>query len=357
MTTENKDQRLSISFKHGENVHEQHKSSACAQRSTILILNDDCLLAVLSHLSSTDLCAIADSCCRLGNIADDVMEKRFKKKQLEYWQPCSNSWPDQADFVRKILRKSIKFSPILKHFGQFIHGLNITSDVLREDFWQQLGNCIELKTLTLKRAPLYLFPVSAMGKMFEQLETLRLFHCFSLNWGYEKLLVSCKSLKALVIFVKREGTSVSASEDPTDDLLQTVAQHSTNVESIEFSTITCSDRFIDNVFGLKTLKKLKRLILNCHNQSIGSAIEALAANDALEELTLYGAALDGDANDELVSALEKFRKLKKCHISFHVCGALLPGAAIFTMENFDVIEYIVDARMVVVFLKRKKSSQ
>lgn len=360
MTLENKDLRLSIyvaskaNDEHGK-YGEQQDLSPGVQRSTILILNDDCLLAVLSHLSSKDLCAIADCCCRLSNIADDIMEKRMKNKQLEHWHPCSNSWPDQSDVVRKILRRSIEFTSILEHFGRFIHHLNITSDLLREDFWQLLGNCTELKTLTLKRASLHLIPVSDMGVMFEQLKELRLFRCFSLNWGYEKLLDSCKSLKKLVIFVKREGMSKSASEDPTDDLLQIIAQHKMDIESIEFSTRKCSDRFIDNVSQLKTLKKLKRLVLECYNQPIGPAIEALASNDSLQDMTLYGA--HEDENGELMSALDKFRTLKKCHITFHVWGASLPGTAMYAMKNFDVAEYTSDTSTVSIFLKRKKSSQ
>lgn len=325
-------ERKAKRFKFDENVQKQQESLSKDQCASILVLNDDCLMEVFSHLPTIDLCAVAECCCRFGNLADEIMKERFKKKTIRFYRTQSDS--RQANYLPSrtvTMHQSKETESVLKHFGKFISHMWIASESLSKEFWGLLDYCSELKYLNLYCAPLYLSPVADMSDMFECLNKLDLWNCFSLNWGYEKVLRSCKSLKSLSILTVDESVNGPVMADPTDDLLPFIAQHLVGVERLRLWTVNCSDRLIENVTQLKTLKHLKFLSLNCHNQSITPAIEALSAMDSLHSLSLRQ--FRAVPNDRLAAALDKFSKLYGCIF----CGnSSVESAALASTKNFNV---------------------
>lgn len=83
--------------------------------TSILILNDDCLIEVFKWLNSLDLCAVADTCGRLRQNAKAAFEYS-KNKNLRLWDDILPG-RDNHDFSSEVL---LKLSKMLRHFGEYI---------------------------------------------------------------------------------------------------------------------------------------------------------------------------------------------------------------------------------------------
>lgn len=108
------------SFEESNGVTVQRRSSFTDSSSsaldedatTILILNDDCLLAVFEHLNVLAMAAVADTCNRFKQLSQACFAYS-KHKDLD----LSRDVKENGDSLNRILLKSSK---VLRNFGQFI---------------------------------------------------------------------------------------------------------------------------------------------------------------------------------------------------------------------------------------------
>lgn len=124
---------------------------------SILILNDDCLLGVFSHLSDFDLCAISDTCRRLSTVATESFRFRYEKRDFDII--IENAVLDPAT------------STILKHFGQLIRSIRIDFYESEESNWQFISkNCSSFTKMSITCKPL-----ENVSEAFKKLMTKNVF--------------------------------------------------------------------------------------------------------------------------------------------------------------------------------------
>lgn len=112
-------------------------SKSKSKRSTILILNDDCLLEIFKYLRPIDLATVADVCARFRqNAQRHYANSKFTKIKLPM-DLCRNDYRSERRLLkdRRIMRK--RTASILRNFGPFITSVNIRRDM-------NLNECIEL---------------------------------------------------------------------------------------------------------------------------------------------------------------------------------------------------------------------
>lgn len=275
---------------------------------SILLLNDDCLLEILTHLKMEDLCQFRECCERFRFLADSVAEKRFRKEKYVRLPKMGPEW-----WYKKNLAKT---ALVLSKFGKFITHLSV-DDSQRFvrlcnrnscDFVTMIRDCIALKELQMKKMDLRVFSVRKMKSSFHTIETLKLNNCQIQPEQIATLLKAAKVLKHFTM--NGNGTALSSY------ICSNIIRYGQNLRSIRFKRKVKYDvtapEFFKFVQGLRQLRKLKTLeICNIRKSSvILAAIHLLAANTSLERLRLSRYVPDGN----FFEALRRIVNLKVCKL-------------------------------------------
>lgn len=303
---------------------------------TVPVLNDDCLLEIISNLSSIDLSAIKRSSRRFSELADIVAQQRFHKESFEYCTStdhgtshngCVAALHDFGAFIHTVF---IEMDCFCRNYDRCVYGSpgfgrhNCSAD----EMLAALKQCINLKRLTLVHVQLYNVSTRRVSKVLQSLEhldTLQLIECSGIESNIARLVKSCKSLKNLTLHA---DLSFAWTEGVTDNILNCISELKT-LECVSFSADDLRASFVENVKKLRHLKSLKRLELECggYTFNMTPAIHALASTDSLENLVLINLVPE----NAIGPALDRFTRLKSC-----VIKSCLPfdDHVLASLENF-----------------------
>lgn len=294
---------------------------------SILLLNDDCLLEILTHLKMEDLCQFRECCERFRYLADSVAEKRFRKEKYVRLPKVGPEW-----WYRKNLAKT---ALVLSKFGKFITHLSVDDAQRfirlcnRDDcnFVSMIRDCTALKSLRLKKVDLWGMSVGKMKSSFNTIETLKLNNCRVPPVYIGTLLKASRMLKHFIM--DGNGTALSAN------ICSDIIRYGQNLRSIRFKRKVKYDvtapEFSGFVQELRQLRKLKTLeICNIRKSSvILETTHILADSTSLERLRLSRYVPDGN----FFEALRRFVNLKVCIL--HTDEDILPELRA-SANDFDI---------------------
>lgn len=274
------------------------------EKSSILVLNDDCLLEILSYLELKDLVAIKDCCSRFRYLADSMAGKKFPKDEYVYVPFIWSGWKVKTTEAAAL---KMKFPQAITHLHFRQNYLNSDSNcTVKLGTLSMITNCTSLKCLKLEMN-LYQLPVQKLESILQDIETLVLTYCFGEN-NIRKTLAILATTRKLKHFTLRGEKNAKVPSA----LFDAIIKYGTNCESIRLLGYTLlsmkNDQFFAFLNQLKQLKKLRCLELrSSHRQSITKLeINLLATLDSLEELILDGCT----PTDELFQSFNLNKTLK-----------------------------------------------
>lgn len=268
--------------------------------TTILSLNDDCLMEIFSYVGVTDLVFnISASCRRLRTLADDAIREKCRKECFYYFLQ------DRKDGV------------IIRRFGAYMREIYANGSNYRSDqhslAW--LTGCSSLESLKLVNMTLKYEWTWECMKILNGLEHLVLERCSSdsIMNASEAIIQSCKKLKSISIMNLLEHTPIES--------LAHISK--LNLKDIERITIKVwgshsMNRIYTADYGKKLarLTKLKYLHIYLRNMDCERFLRSLSRSKTLEELSLDTNYL----NNGLMQTLDTFESLKSCRIHYSYCS-------------------------------------
>lgn len=288
----------------------------------ILALPNKCLLRIMSYLSMYDLFVVS-KCSRILREPCNVAAKECGQNRFII------SLPDEAE------------EEIMKRFGRFLHDIDASDMVPRDEFdmaptltW--LRPCTALKYLTLRK-----FELNCnweCGRVLGKLEHLTLDHCnlqSSIAFKHGAILQACKKLKSIAI------VNETSDECVCGEILSYITAL-VNIESITFRICCQCPQSIftgKNAKKLLRMKKLRYLNIDFGElQSYPAFIDMLSESESLEELVFGVYFLDAD----VAFALDQFPTLRSCKI-YHLQSnnnnvENNHGFDVDRLEKFKVVE-------------------
>lgn len=338
----------------------------------LLDMNDECVLEILSVkcLSVVDLCAIAETCRRLKEIASLVFRRKHRTCDL--------------DSLRGVNAKTAK--RILMNFGSVIRHLNISG--FKEQEWQRkvMDSVMEYcSNATLKSLSLgyFKFPENTpakLGTLFRKLRILNIHFC-TFEGTSRKLFADCASLAKLCIKQSAYGSEPAFIFENTfpklkkfncyyeadSDSLRTFISRHKNLLSLRILNDVESSilQVIANCKRLETLKcridpnatldlsnlgHLRKLEIDAKRRNVTKAAQGLNNLQFLEHLIL----LDAEIDSEFIGTLAQLKRLQKFYVSkcfglqnLNRLGNLnqLTSLDIFSTENVDLDIVILVKRL------------
>lgn len=312
-----------------------------AKQNDILILNDDCLLEVFSHLKISDLFAVVDVCERFRKNAIDLFA--MKHKALDF-VPTHLFTLSKEAYFRKIRHR-------LQRFGSSATSLKIHGEEKSSCDQRILEQILQYCGSNLKELTLFDFEVrnSFLGRLqplFVPLERLHL----NESGAFTKLLNHCGDLKALKLSnmffldfelkfkcpkletLKMDDVYMVSNTDLKnlfklnpqlrklsfdsghyfdDAVVPIIAKYLPLIEDLSLN-IRMTSKFEQNIRHLRQMTALKKLTFRSSNgyryNNFYSAIKEIAtAKIPLEELDLWSV----DSVDErLATAVSTIRTIK-----------------------------------------------
>lgn len=283
------------------NVASGHHKSSSSKRNTetseILLLNDDCLLAIFSFISLLDLFQLRNSCRRFRALADAEALKQGRREEFHQIYKCK------------------MHEEVVGCYGQFMQNVVFeqNNEVLRllengsdapNAKWKWLKQCTALKCLTLRKIPLEYDRYSA--KIYNSLEEFRIDECTNERYHYEMLVGACKNLKTF---------SVNKLHYPR--LIYCVATLE-NIEKVSIrKCFLYPNHLLKNVAKLWTLKKLKYFELDLRSYPgdllFTSIIIEFSKIDSLEHLILIVDSIPAG----MAEGLDQLKNIKLCKIHYY----------------------------------------
>lgn len=218
-----------------QSTHGLTLENGTPNHSSILRLNDDCLLEVFSHLSIEDLCAVKDCSRRFSDLADSVVRSRWRNKRYD----C-----DLEDFNNNESEVILA----LAKFGRFVSHLCVRSihlsKITVENLGVKLDYCTSLEQLRLQFVDISLL-LSGQCKILQNITNLYLDNCHGNNWQHAKLVKICTELKNLSVLKYGRITKGLAA----------INSHA-NIENIRISGFFLSLNELENMQRLEKLNEL-----------------------------------------------------------------------------------------------------
>lgn len=214
--------------------------------SSLLILNNDCLMKIFEYLDLSDFISLAKTCNRLLFVADTVYVRNFKEIKVK-----GGSNP-----VEGVISSAAEFYDILSVVG--IHLRSIEVHYGNEFVLEAIGdNCNNLETLMLCGGPP---PLQELGKLKE---------------------------------LKLEGVKMSTNQ------LKTFFEKNPNIESIKYNNVDedMNENFVKSLQLLPKLKSLDTNIILYEN-----ILQQLLRLDSLTKLDIY---LSQNCNHALTELAKK----------------------------------------------------
>lgn len=311
-------------------------STVNKHQSSVMQLNDDCLLKIMDNLNALDLCAIKDTCRRFKNLST-----------YNFQLSCKDSFSFGKNIcLGEDTMSECEATTILLHFGQYITKLIVRAPDMDEDV--DILHVIS-KYQNIKELELYYLQCihdEDLAKCNEMhLERLSINYCYTKDESTYDLLQKCKTLKHLEIndveeiegsfLAKKFGQLESLSlmdikcvercyinkclqehvnlkkvemikcNFTNDYMFRVISDNLLNIEEISIQLRKFTDSFQTNLSTLLKLKALKRLEFNCGGKPIAEFIRSLA-NNSMEHLSIS----DTELNKDLCDALNKLPNLK-----------------------------------------------
>lgn len=337
-------------------------------QSSIMQLNDDCLLKVMDNLNALDLCAIKDTCRRFKNLSTYHFQLTYKDSFSFGKNLCHGEEMSECDATI-----------ILLHFGQYITKLILSASHMEDDvdILHIIGKYENIKELEIYQKYVDTEGMNECNEIFSHLERLSINYCYTEDDSIYNFLWNCKMLKHLEIddmdeidgnfLAKKFGQLESLSlidikcfercyinqclkehanlkkvemikcNFTNDFMFRVISDNLVNIEEISIQLRKFTDSFQTNLSTLLKLKELKRLEFNCGQKPIAEFITSLAKN-SMEHLSIS----DTELNKDLCAALIKLQNLKTLKlISMQKTSKNFPK---FLQQNFKQLEqlFIVD---------------
>lgn len=313
--------RLAVINTNVERRHHRHRKASptkCTIKNAIISLNDDCLLAIFSFLSISELFKLRNCSHRLRALADQTAPKQCRRETFCYIYKYRTH--------EKILQcyGSFMQNVVLERIGEIVR--LFTNELgASKTKWKWLGHCTALKILTIRKMRLNYDEFNA--KIFEGLENLELHECFAEDKQYESIITACKNLKSFTISKFTFSSTIFDCLAKLENIEQI---------SIRCHTYNCDTRvFAMNVAKFRTLSTLKslELELNKYHDSV-VIIMRLSEIETLEHLVLYVRTIP-DGFSQVINELEN---LKTCQIHFACHKQYSFNAKVFrgALEGFDM---------------------
>lgn len=321
-----------VKLRRSERIRKKNDTAPC----NLLDLNDDCLLEILLYLPENDLCALNNSCRQLKRVAEEFVQRNYKKKLFEL-----KHWDDRQNFIHKfgkvVTRLKIDFrcldgdadSFLLKDFPnlvelslavlkfssylndrtttlcQNLRYLSIASfspEIADDDLRRFVLACTKLKSLNVYGRHNECLSTRFLAHRYPEMKEISVRKHYGAELDYQRAHIQ--------EFLKQNPQIESVTFDFRNtqidsNLFVDILNHSVNIKTIRIrlTRFKSNAKFLADIGQLHRLNNLVELDINCDERKIGSAIDALAATDTLQTLGLSGVTFD----EQLVRALCKLK--------------------------------------------------
>lgn len=260
-----------------ENTAKNELVVAQNQTSTILSLNDDCLLQIFSQLDLEDLCAVKDCCQRLKYLAICDAQRRFRKNVCVRIAVCDG-----------VVR--LTSALLLAKLGRFITRLKMSGYPNYNRFGQRfldqaillIKTCISLKCLWLYGVDLKNIPITKLKIVFANIETIVLENCPHRPRKLDGMLNASKMVKHFIAESNKmdQGYLLSA-------LCSAIVEHGMEYETVRLNGMVLHDITMTQFLEIMQLSKVRNLEINNELKEFTSSdVNLLGRLDSLKELTL-----------------------------------------------------------------------
>lgn len=255
-------------------------------------LNDDCLLAIFSHVRMKDLLQNVSVCSRRFNaLAIDAARRKCRTERFVY------DYSDKMD------------ASILERFGEFMQDVEVFDKNLKVSHsFKWLKHCTSLKTLTVREMTLNYDEECA--ETLRKLENLKLFirdQRRSVAYNHPGIFVmACHSLKSISITERPEELCLYLEDAKCLDNLATIYL---DVRHQWKKTNGISTK----IRQLKSLKFLECIVRGFEDVKV---VKALSASKSLEKLVVHVFLSPEYIADDLTVAMDKFKNLKSGEINY-----------------------------------------
>lgn len=265
-------------------------------KSSLLALNNDCVLEISKYLGLDDVINLSKTCHRLKDLAETTMFKKYSDLTIDRTM---------------ILRGQVYINNILSHIGPYVVELKCRlMDVSEQYFWSAINNkCKCLKKLSVEEWH------DVTVHNFSN------FYCFR---TVEVLFLCDCNFNSKSNFLKSFGGLKTVICDNTGTASDALLLYNRNLKSFCFDSWVIDMRYFNNVPKLEALyinipavseykslvdmKHLKKLGLWCSDRNINSLLSELAEKGIMEELELSCVRFD-EHTSEILKTFTKVQLL------------------------------------------------
>lgn len=290
-----------------ENLVKRPCSSS--QNMKITSVNDDCLIAIFSHLSLADLAAVRKSCERFHYAADECAEKILRDYE--------DFFIDGSDYEESAL--------ISDQFGQMIEDVYMAFE---KDYIQWkckyfllLKQCTAMEFLSVTNVDFFDLLVDPLEILpLKNVRMLSFLRCSGTLANFERFLSALDPLRLVTLFY--------SPADVTVELLTFIAERMINLRHLSISIKSCTPLFVEKLTKLQNLRKLKEFDIRCNESLplemiIESLVKLKSRSISLGTIRI--------SNETAATAMNKLSK----HIVRFRSESKSPESLIDQMNGFD----------------------
>lgn len=180
--------RLQRNAKKSAGHNEQNDQNSSNGAKTLLELNDDCLLKILSFLSLEDLYAVKDSCHKLSLLAHMEAKTICKKEKI-----CI-TYGNKMDALT-IKKFGTYMNEVFYHKGRMLLEKQL---LIWYKSFAWMKNCSILQTLSMQKIDIRNLDQVYINN-FKNLTNLKIENCFGDESIFERILKACTNLKSIEV--------------------------------------------------------------------------------------------------------------------------------------------------------------
>lgn len=315
-------------------------SPVSKRKTTLLDLNDDCLMALFSWVSPLDMCTVRKLCSRLKNLTEDYFGRNHRFIQFDNVDSemkngellkLLSSFGQQIDVLTVDASNSKKLSSKLDDFCKKhnLQHLKLVRFVFDEDFIRDrfelfvnvdkltLDDCrstvlcgslddLVKKCTTLKHLEL-LRGTQVSGTFLEQtypmLQGLNVNSIATLDSSLFQFFVAMNPQLEELKIVNCRGLGRGLD----NNIFDMIGNHLVELKSLTLRCNWNTSEYAKNMMSLLQLPKLQELEIECHEKEIVQFVTRLSDKNQMESLGLKSVKM----TENMINALGQLKSVKK----------------------------------------------